>query len=166
MDPVADLRYVSGETVQIRRATTGSHVRVTLDDQCVLAGKFKRVFPLSVPTDYLSIQSSDGEEVAILTEVDKLDRESRGIVDESLDLRYYTPAISVIETLKMEAGMWHFEVQTQRGRTEFYVRNWRDNAQEISPGRWQIFSVDGARYEIKDLEKLDSASRQLMDQLL
>jgi len=163
---VAVLRYVAGPSVQVRSAPDGSHLRVFLEDLCVLAAKFKRAFPLSVPSDYLSVQSSDGEEVAILTGLDGLDEESRRLVEHSLDLRYYTPAISLIETLRLEAGMWHFEVQTQRGRTEFYVRNWRDNAQEIAPGRWQIFSVDGARYEIKDLEKLDLASRKLMDQLL
>jgi len=163
---VPELRYVQGDTVEIRRAPGGSHLRVCLEDRCVLAAKFKRVFPLTVPSDYLSIQAADGEEVAILTNLEKLDSESRAIVDESLDLRYYTPVISLIEKLRLEAGMWHFEVQTQRGRTEFYVRNWRDNAQEIAPGRWQIYSVDGARYEIHDLEKLDHGSRRLMDQLL
>ncbi len=126
----------------------------------------KRVFPLSVPNDYLSIQASDGTEVAILTGLGSLEPESRALVEQELDRRYFTPAIETIALLRQEAGMWHFQVQTQRGPADFYVRNWRDSAQEIAPGRWQIHSVDGARFEIRDLEKIDERSRRLLDQLL
>jgi hypothetical protein len=57
-------------------------------------------------------------------------------------------------------------VRTQRGPSEFYVRNWRDSGFEISPNRWQIHSVDGGRYDIPDLGALDARSQKLMLQLL
>ena len=87
-------------------------------------------------------------------------------IDAHLDRRYFTPRILQIESLRQEAGMWRFVVETQRGRSEFFVRNWRDNAHEISPNRWHILSVDGGRYEIPNLEALDAQSRRLMDLLL
>ncbi|HEY0867813.1 MAG TPA: DUF1854 domain-containing protein, partial [Fimbriimonas sp.] len=61
---------------------------------------------------------------------------------------------------------WRFKVRTQRGPAEFYVRNWRDSAHEIQPNRWHINSVDGGRFEIRNLESLDVDSRRLMDQIL
>jgi hypothetical protein len=139
---------------------------VTLDDRCLLSGVFKRVFPLSEPDSYLSIQLSDGKEVAILRDIDGLEPESRHLLEEELDRRYFTPAISRIDLLRLEAGMWHFQVMTQRGAADFYVRNWRDSAHEISRGRWQIQTVDGARFEIEDLEGLDERSRKFLDQLI
>ncbi len=95
-----------------------------------------------------------------------LDPGTRELLVEEMDRRYFTPSISKIDELKPEAGMWRWNVQTQRGPTEFYVRNWRDNGFEISPGRWQIHSVDGGRFEIVQLEKLDAQSQHLLDQLL
>ncbi len=160
------IRYVEGRIVRLERLPGAIHLRVHLDDRCILSGLLKRVFPLSVPDRFIAIQDASGEEVAVLKDLAGLDSASRQILDEEVDRRYYTPHIEQIDRLKQEAGMWHFSVLTQRGQTDFYVRNWRDNAQEISPNRWQIMSVDGARYEIPDLEKLDARSKRFLDQLL
>ena len=62
--------------------------------------------------------------------------------------------------------MWKFDVDTDRGSSDFYVRNWRDSAYELTRGRWQITSVDGGRYEIKNLDDLDERSQILIEQLL
>ena len=160
------IRYVAGNSVRVERPEGSIHVRVQLDDLCVRAALVKRVFPLSAPRQYLSIQNAEGKEVAIVRDPENLDPDSKRAVAEELDRRYFTPAVERIDLLRAEAGMWHFEVQTQRGPSSFYVRNWRDSAHEISPGRWQIFSVDGARYEIMDLEAMDARSRKFMDLLL
>ena len=143
------------------------HLRVELvGDQTILSARIRRAFPSSKPGEYLSIHTDDNKEVAMLRSVDGLEPETRRQIDSELDRRYFTPTISQISRLRMEAGMWRFLVETQRGEAEFYVRNWRDNAFEIGAGRWLIHSVDGGRYEIMDLEKLDAHSRLLMDQLL
>ena len=62
--------------------------------------------------------------------------------------------------------MWKFDVETTRGHSDFFVRNWRDNAHELNSGRWQITSVDGGRYEILNLDDLDEKSQILIEQLL
>lgn len=131
-----------------------------------MSAVIRRVFPLSNPLTYLSIQDSGGKEIGVLRTVEGLDPETQGIFAEELDRRYFTPRVSRIDTLKQDAGMWRFIVQTQRGPAEFYVRNWRDNAHEITPGRWQILSVDGARFEIERVDSLDAKSQKLLDQLL
>ena len=78
---------------------------------------------------------------------------------------YFTPTILSIESLRQDGGMWLFKVETQRGPAEFYVRNWRDSSHEISHLRFQIVSVDGQRFEIRDLNALDERSQALLDQL-
>jgi hypothetical protein len=135
-------------------------------DQTILSARVKRAFPSSKPKEFLSIQTGDNKEVAILKSMVGLDAESERLIDVELDRRYFTPKIQKINRLTQEAGMWRFEVLSQRGEAEFYVRNWRDNAFEISASRWLIHSVDGGRFEIMDLESLDAHSRALMDQLL
>lgn len=162
-----DLRYVSAEEVRIWRPEGGAHLRVELlEDRVILNATVRRAFPLSHPETYLSIQEGNGKEVAILRDPEGLDKESKRILAEDLDRRYFTPQILRIAQLKQEAGMWRFTVVTQRGDTEFFVRNWRDSAHEISPNRWQILSVDGQRFEIQDLSKLDARSQAYMELLL
>lgn len=126
----------------------------------------RRAFPLSNPNEYISILESKGKEVGILRTLEGLDESTAAVFADELDRRYFTPHIHSILSLKSEAGMWRFSVTTQRGEVEFYVRNWRDNAHETSPGRWQIHTVDGARFEITNLDHLDEKSQRLLDQLL
>jgi hypothetical protein len=137
-----------------------------VDEFVVLSAVIKRVFPLSNPSLCVSIQDAAEKEVGVLKTVEGLDPLSGEIIREELDRRYFTPHVDRIDVLRQEDGMWKFNVQTQRGAAEFFVRNWRDNAHEIAPGRWQILSVDGARFEILKVDDLDAKSQRLLDQLL
>jgi hypothetical protein len=161
------IRYVDSSEVRATRPSGGAHLRLELiGDQTILSARVKRSFPSSKPNEFLSIQTDDNKEVAVLRSLEGLDKETRHLIEGELDRRYFTPTISRIIKLRMEAGMWRFLVETQRGEAEFFVRNWRDNAFEISPSRWLIHSVDGGRFEIMKLESLDPPSQALMDQLL
>jgi Domain of unknown function (DUF1854) len=162
-----DLRYLEPESVRAYRIGESSHLRIELiGELTILSADLKRAFPLSEPERLISISDGAGKEVGILTNSRGLEPETKRLFTEQLDRRYFTPRIEQIESLKIEAGMVRFVVATQRGKTQFYVRNWRDSANEIAPGRWQINSVDGGRFEIMDLESLDVASRRFMDLLL
>jgi len=165
--PNSPVRYLEPSQVKAFRPVGAVHPRVEIiDEMVILSAIVKRVFPLSNPIVYLSILDGAGKEVGVLRTVEGLDAETDAIFKEELDRRYFTPHVDRIDSLRMEAGMWRFNVQTQRGPAEFYVRNWRDNAHEITPGRWQIMSVDGARFEILKADDLDAKSQKLLDQLL
>ncbi|MDR3687933.1 MAG: DUF1854 domain-containing protein [Fimbriimonas sp.] len=161
------VRYFEPNEIRAFRSPGALHPRVeVVDEYVILSAVIKRAFPLSNPNLYVSILDGAGKEQGVLRTTHGLDAESMAIFNEQLDRRYFTPHISRIDGLRSEAGMWRFDVQTQRGATRFYVRNWRDSAHETTPGRWQIMSVDGARFEILKLEDLDVKSLRLMDQLL
>ncbi|MER3495993.1 MAG: hypothetical protein C4320_03805 [Armatimonadota bacterium] len=157
---------LSAAEVQLRAVPGSPDVDVRLEGDWHSGVTLHRCFPLSDPARFISLLGRDGKELAILDHLDELDPASRQVADAALDRRYFTPAISRIMELEKDAGMWRFKVETQRGESEFYVRNWRDSAFEIDPGRWLILSVDGGRYEIKKLETLDPLSLRLLDQLL
>lgn len=164
---MAGVRYIDGSELKAWKKPGDVALRITLlEDRSLLNSRMKRVFPLSKPQEYLSIQDGEGKEVAVLRSLSELDQDSRKVIEEELDRRYFTPQITKIHRLRQEAGMWRFEVETTRGPSEFYVRNWRDSAFELVPGRWQITSVDGVRFEIAKLEDLDDASQKHMDALL
>lgn len=164
---MAEIRYVEGRALRATRPEGAIHLRLEIEDLlCIPNARIRRAFPLSRPDAFLSLQGADGKEIAMIRSLDEVDPETRRLIDEELDRRYFTPRIERIVNLKQDAGMWRFNVETQRGPAEFFVRNWRDSAVEIARDRWQIMSVDGGRFEIPNLAALDANSLRLVDQLL
>ncbi|MCW5947833.1 MAG: DUF1854 domain-containing protein [Fimbriimonadales bacterium] len=131
----------------------------------MIEARVHRCFPFSAPDAFVSIQDGAAKEVGMLATLDGLDADSRRVLDAELDKRYFTPIIRRIVSLKQEASMWRWEVDTQRGRADFYVRGVRDSIHEIAPRRWQILGMDGQRYEIRDFDSLDSRSQTLFENL-
>jgi hypothetical protein len=158
--------YLEPGNVRVWRLPGGSARAQVGEDRTVLRAQFRLLFPLSNAERYILVQDGDKKEVGILRTLDGMDEDSRKVVEEELDRRYFTPCITRITKLVADAGMWEFEVETDRGPSKFYVRNWRDSAHEIGANRWLVHSVDGQRYEIPKTESLDARSQDLLEQLL
>lgn len=160
------LRYLDGRRIKVEALSGSPMLRITVEGELtILSGSVRRLFPLSSPDRHFSIQDGAGKEVGVLNSLDEFDPESRRLVEAHLDRRYFTPRIERIDNLKLDGGMWLFEVQTQRGPAHFYVRNWRDSSHEVRANRWYIQTVDGQRYEIPDVAKLDAKSAALLQKL-
>lgn len=160
------LLYLQPESVEIRRREDSLFLDVRMGGEWVENVRLVRAFPLSHTTKFISIRDEENMEFGIIEDLALVPEASRKLAEEELDRRYFTPAITRIKALKNDASMWWFDVETSRGPSDFYVRNWRDNAHELTPGRWQITSVDGGRYEILNLDELDERSQILIEQLL
>ncbi len=160
------LKYLHGSQVQFSRRDDSLFLDCTIDGEVYPNIHLVRAFPLSEPTKMISIRDADNKEYGIIESLIDLDDVSREFASDELDRRYFTPAITKINSLKNDASMWKFDVETTRGHSDFFVRNWRDNAHELTSGRWQITSVDGGRYEILNLDDLDERSQILIEQLL
>ena len=161
-----DINFMDGHTLRASRAEGADNLRIEVEgDRCIMDAEVRRAFPLSKPSEFLSIQESGGKEVGVLKSLDELDNESRKLVEHELDRRYFTPEILQLRALKQEGGMWTFDVVTSRGATQFFVRNWRDSSHEVSPGRFVIQSVDGQRFEVPNFDALDTRSQTLIEQL-
>lgn len=162
-----DARYLDPAKLRVTlpKGDAGAVVEVAGED-AVHNAQFRLMLPLSSPNTFIAVQDSAKKEVGVLKSLDGLDADSRAVVEKMLDRQYFTPKVLKIRSLKPEGGMWHFIVDTSRGETEYYVRNWRDSAHEISTNRWLVHSVDGQRFEIPKVDDLDVNSQNLMDQLL
>ena len=164
--PAAAIRYLEPEKVRFFKIEGATHLRAELKDElCILEVRLRRSFPFSSSGSYLSVQDASGKEIGIIKDPSDLSQESQKLIEAELERRYFTPKITAIDSLKLEGGMWTFVVKTQRGTSEFFVRNWRDSSHEIAPGRYQIYSVDGQRFEIPSYDAMDAKSKMLMDQL-
>jgi hypothetical protein len=163
---MSGLVYVGKEQLQFRRREGALLLDVCID--CVWTNNVHvlRAFPLSNPNAFFSIRDGEQKELGLLESLDGFDEATQKLVTLELERRYFTPQITKINSLKNDVNMWRFNVETTRGPSDFYVRNWRDSAYELTPGRWQIMSVDGGRYEILSLDALDTKSQILIEQLL
>ena len=134
--------------------------RLTLqDDRSWSKVSVARAFPLSDPDHYLGFLDGDGKDIGLLHDPGHLDPESRQIVEEELEKRYFVPVVERVLTVKEEFGTIYWTVETDRGPKDIIVRNLRDNLQELSASRVIITDVDGNRFEFADVSKLDTKSQ-------
>ncbi len=121
-----------------------------------------RTFPLSDPEHYIGFLDGAGKDIGILYDPAQLDHDSRHIVTEEVERRYFVPVIERVITVKEEFGAVYWNVETDRGEKEIVVRNLRDNMQELSATRLIVTDVDGNRYEIPDVTLLDNKSQGII----
>lgn len=161
----AMVRFVPGSAVRVEADEARGTLRLGLEGESHEDVHFARAYPFSDPLHYIGAFKMEGEEICLIEDLASMDPASKEIVEHDLARRYFTPTIHRIVDLKQDATLWLFEVETSRGRAQFYVRHWRDSAYELSAGRWMIASVDGVRFEIPDWTKLDERSKRLLELL-
>jgi hypothetical protein len=119
------------------------------------------VFPLSNMVDYVSLLDEKDKEVALLARPHKLDKASRAALEKALDRMYYVAKILRIDEIKETMGVTHWQVQTDRGYAAFEVVDLH-HVRKLPNGRYLIADADGNRFEIEDIQRLDSRSQKLV----
>lgn len=161
-----EVGYLDPSNVTVHGVAAGARPHVEIAGcLCLLNARLRRCFPLTAPDRHISVFDAAGGEFGVISDLALLDGESHNAVVQELDAFYFTPAIARIRSLRLEASMWKWEVDTQRGVALFYLRGVRDSVHEVAPARWQIYSVDGQRYEIRNIHELDQRSQNLFESL-
>lgn len=142
-------------------------LRLTIDeDRSYTRVKIVRAAPLSHPTRYISLLDAKDEEVCMIPDMKELDDQMRALVQEELDRRYLTATIERVVSIRNEFGTSYWDVQTDRGEREFVVQNVAENAQWLGDHRLLLVDVDGNRFEIPDLNRLDKKSLGQVEMVL
>jgi len=161
-----DLEYLNPSKLDF--ALRGDVLRLTVeDDRSYLKVRPVRAFPLTEPDEYIGLLDSiSGREIGMLRSLRDLDCADRQMVQAALVKGYFVPKIGKILEAKKEFGTVYWEVETDRGVRQFVMRNIRDSIHEIEPGRYLIVDIDGNRFEIPQLENLNSRSQNLWDKIV
>jgi hypothetical protein len=156
-----ELRILDPKRIRVYRMA--GVPRLTLDnDRSWIKVSVARAFPLSDPDHYLGFLDGAGKDVGLLYDPSLLDPDSRKVVEEELEKRYFVPVVERVLTVKEEFGTVYWTVETDRGQKEIIVRNLRDNLQELSASRVILTDVDGNRFEFPDTGKLDGKSQGII----
>ena len=131
----------------------------------------RRVLPIKEPMKYISVADHENKEIAIIHSVDDLTSEQRNIVINELENRYYSPFILEVMSVKDKLGYVYIEMRVQNKNGNAYTKNCAikdvsKNIRMLSDTSLIIFDVDGNRYIVEELEKLDKNSIKRLDPYL
>jgi hypothetical protein len=124
-----------------------------------------RAYPISCPELWISLCDAEGQEVLCVRELEKLPLELRTILEEELGRREFVPIIENILKVADDADPSEWEVETDRGRTTFFLDS-EDDVRRLGPFRVLFIDTHGIRYLIPDIRKLNSRSRRIMERYL
>lgn len=124
-----------------------------------------RAFPIQAPDDGIGMVCSDGQEVAWIDRLEDLAAATRQLVEEELVGREFMPQIRRIERVTSFATPSTWQVETNRGETEFVLRG-EEDIRRIGRSMLLIADNHGIQFMILDIAALDTHSRKILDRFL
>lgn len=122
-------------------------------------------FPISSPSEGVSLVSTDGQELAWIERLIDLPSLSSQLINEELATREFIPEISSIHKVSTFATPSIWEVETDRGRTSFILKG-EDDIRRLNHTSLMIADSHGIHFLVRDIQKLDKHSRNLLDRFL
>lgn len=151
------IRWLDPSKVRLRRH--GGMVRLTVEgDRSWTRAQPARAFPISDPEHYIGFLDAAGKDIGMIKDPSGLDEESKQILAEELELRYFVPVVTKVRKVKVEFGTVYWSLETTRGPRDIVVRNLRDNLQEVSAVRVFVTDIEGNRYDFPNINELDPES--------
>ncbi len=127
-----------------------------------------RAFPITNPDDFLSVREAAngggrGDEIGLIETIHLFDEDTKSLLNEELDRRYFIPEITKIFSMKEKYGYHYTEAQTSAGRVKFVLNNPSNNIRTLEDGRILITDTDGNCFCLPDPSKLDKQSYRIIE---
>ena len=120
------------------------------------------LFPISAGKQWVSLVSSDGEEIACLESIHSLSASNIALLEEELSLREFVPIIEKITRVSGITEPCEWFVETNHGPTSFVLKT-EEDVRRISAKAVNITDANGIRYRVEDMKKLDKRSRAFVE---
>lgn len=156
-----ELEYLDTSKVSISRNAFAELVVQLPDGSTHTKVEPVRSFPLSETVRFITLLDSERNEIGIVEDARKLAPQSRDVLIEELEKRYFMPKITKINSLDGQFGVTQWDVETTQGDVQFGMRT-RYDIVTLGNGRVLIKDADGNRYEIENYNKLDQKSYALL----
>lgn len=125
-----------------------------------------RAFPIQSPENGISIVNTDGEEVAWVDALDELPAVEQALIREALAAREFMPVLQRIVSVTSFSTPCTWQVDTDRGSTEFVLRGDEDIRRIGKAGALLIADVHGIQYYVPDQFALDANSKRILDRFM
>ena len=123
----------------------------------------KRLFPHTDLDHYIAVIDEREKEIAMIKDIDDLDKDSKKAVLECFENIYMIPKISAIVNVQDKFGALKIVATTDRGEVEFRIRNRHSDIKMMRSTHRVLFrDSNDNRYEIPDFSELDKRSQKLL----
>ena len=146
--------------------TPGGFLSLQYNDKEYKRINVHRTFPFTRPNQYISVSDSDKKEIGFILDLDELSKEYREIIEEELSVRYFTPEIIKVNNIKEEFGYYYWDVVTSSGPRKFTIQGGHSNMKTIDEIHLLVIDVDGNRYKMEDVNKIESKYLKLIGALI
>ena len=144
-------RYLDPSAVSFRQH--GKILVLTIENEAEWSNvRVVRLFPLSVPQQYLSVRDNDNAEIGLLRNPAELDADSYQVIVAWLDRHYLLPVVKRILSVKERFRTLEWKVETDRGLCGFTTRNPRETAILQLSGRRLLYDINGDRYDVSNID--------------
>ena len=128
--------------------------------------KLIKTYPYSLSDEYICVHDLEDNEIGIIRNLNDLSPSSGEAAKRELSNRYYCPTVTAVKSIKERMGHFYFETVVDGKDKSFTVRDITRNLRHASDEALLIFDMDGNRYIIPDLEKIEPKSRRLLEPYL
>ena len=155
-------RYIEGPEVKFTE-----NDKIFVDAEFYTGEKFTelelhRMFPITGLTKYIALLDKDGNEIAVIRNIDDLLPESKKVVENCLTEYYMIPKITRFIKMSEKFKIWMWTAETDKGICTFEIRNHITAIKPLYDGRVLIKDANDNRYEIPDINQLDKKSLKMI----
>ena len=157
----ASIKYLSPETASFEKS--GDFVGAKIRDGDGNEKTYGRIllhraFPFSLPSEYISVQDKDAEEIGIIRTLSDFDEETAQLLADELERKYYIPRVIKILSIKEAREYSYWRVLSDGGEISFTLQDTQRSIAKVGDDRAFITDVFGSRYEIPSLAAFDKKS--------
>ena len=126
----------------------------------------RRIMPQSMLFEYISVVDSEQKEICIIKDLKAFSDDQANLVKNELSVRYYAPQIMSINDIKDNMGFVYIDANLDEQKKNITVKDVSKNIKLVNEKMLVIFDVDGNRYIIDDIGKIDKKSLRLLEPYL
>jgi hypothetical protein len=156
---------MASTSFQLRRDSFGKLVLTTPEGEQHVGVAPVRSFPIQAPQKGISLVREGGKEVAWIEDLADAPLEIRTLVQEELEGREFMPEILHIKSVSSFATPCTWQVQTDRGDTEFVLKVDED-IRRVGEACLLVADSHGIHFLVRDMFAIDKHSRKILDRFL
>ena len=129
--------------------------------------QLRRAMPDRNPSEFISVADHDNKEIGMIHSLTELRDDQLKIVSDELNRRYYCPEILEVKSVRDKLGYVYMEMEVLAGGEKHErnaaVNDVNKNIRMLGSNRLIIFDVDGNRFLVNNLDKLDRKSLRRLE---
>ncbi|MCM8762035.1 MAG: DUF1854 domain-containing protein [Candidatus Omnitrophica bacterium] len=124
-----------------------------------------RAFPIRYPDKYIFLfyydENDRVQEIGMIEDLNIFPEETRQIILDAMRKQYFAYTIESIYSIKLEFGVLHFEVETDKGQKTFYMRWASHRTLDFGERGKILLDIFDDRYILPNIEKLTKTEQDL-----